>query len=366
MKQLLLRCGFTKRILAALLAALMLLLCGCGNTYTAEQSSAAAQDGSTKDESTQDEAAESAEQTTLDHRYASKEEGISLLLANREYYDGFSQNELEYKMKKKGASMDEYLDYVREQILDFTDEEKALIDGNFDSMENTLKENGYILPELDEIVLVKTTAFEEGEAGGYTHGTQIYLSEYLLEEALYGDEETKEDFLYALDLILWHELFHCLTRCNPDFREKMYELIHFTVTDEDYPLPPSVFEYHISNPDVEHHNSYATFRIDGQDVDCFTDWITTKHFENEDDIFFDFTDTALIPIDGTDIYYTPEQAENFDEIFGKNTEYVTDPEECMADNFAYAMMFGIDGPDSEGYPSPEIIEGILAILNKND
>lgn len=143
----------------------------------------------------------------------------------------------------------------------------------------------------------------------------------------------------------------------------MYKLIHFTVQEDDFPLPPSVSEYHISNPDVEHHNSYATFHIGGQDIDCFTDFVTTKHFDTEGETFFDCSTTALVPIDGTDTYYTPEQADNFDEIFGTNTGYVVDPEECMADNFSYAMCYGMDGPQGKGYPDPEIVEGILDYLS---
>ena len=71
------------------------------------------------------------------------------------------------------------------------------------------------------------------------------------------------------------------------------------------------------------------------------------------------TATALIPIDGTDIYYTKEQASNFDEVFGTNTNYTIDPEECMADNFADAMQYGMDGKNGQGYPNPEIIRGVI-------
>ena len=72
--------------------------------------------------------------------------------------------------------------------------------------------------------------------------------------------------------------------------------------------------------------------------------------------------TALVPTDGTDKYYTPEDTENFDEIFGKNTGYVIDPEECMADNFGYLIAYGLEGPDGKGYPNPEIITSIEDIL----
>ena len=75
--------------------------------------------------------------------------------------------------------------------------------------------------------------------------------------------------------------------------------------EKEYSLPPSVFEYHISNPDVEHHNSYATFIIDGQNIDCFTDFVTTRHFEQEGDNFFGCSTTALVPVDGSDTYINP-------------------------------------------------------------
>ena len=61
---------------------------------------------------------------------------------------------------------------------------------------------------------------------------------------------------------------------------------------------------------------------------------------------------------------TPEQAENFDEVFGTNTGYVVDPEECMADNFTYALQYGMSGPDGNGYPNPEIIAAILEYLSR--
>ncbi len=303
----------------------------------------------------------SEEPVQIRYRFASGEEGTELLFANKEYYDGFSQNDLDFRMQKRNATMDEYLDFAREQILDFTDEEKKAIDKCFVWMSDVLKENGYTLPKIDEIVLIKMTDETEG-ALGFTHGTQIYLSESFCDLLTTEDEELIADYEYVIYEIVWHELFHCLTRCNPTFRADMYKLIHFTVADKDFTIPPSAFEYHISNPDVEHHDSYATFHINGQDIECFTDFITTKHFEEEGELFFDFFETALIPIDGSDVYYTSEQADNFYEVFGANTDYVVDPEECMADNFSYAMTFGMDGYDGEGYPNPEIIEGIMDYL----
>ena len=299
----------------------------------------------------------------LSIRFASKEEGTELLMANVEYHAGFSQNDIEFRLQTVGADMEEYLAFAREQVRDFTEEEKELLLGFFDAMEQTLTENGYTLPPMDEILFIKTTMAEEAGAGGYTHGTQIYLADFILESAATENEYQwwYKDYLYS---VCWHELFHCLTRMHKDFQREMYALIHFTLQEEDFPIPPSVQEYHISNPDVEHHNSYATFLVNGEEVRCFTDLVTTKHFDTPGECFFDCCTTALIPVSGEDVYYTPEQTENFDAVFGTNTGYVIDPEECMADNFALALRFGMQGADGTGYPNPEIIEGILAYLTR--
>ena len=77
--------------------------------------------------------------------------------------------------------------------------------------------------------------------------------------------------------------------------------------------------------------------------------------------FFDVMATAIIPVDGSDKYYLQEDASNFWDIFGENTDYVIDPEECMADNFSFALTYGKDGKE---YNNPEIIEAIIDYLKK--
>ena len=67
----------TRKTLLAFIILLMLVLCACDNQGNKETS-------------------------LLDHRYATKEEGRSLVLENKNYYKGFSQNEIEYRMQKKG------------------------------------------------------------------------------------------------------------------------------------------------------------------------------------------------------------------------------------------------------------------------
>ena len=298
----------------------------------------------------------------IPHSFASAQQGRDIMLSNTRYYDNMTQNDLDYRMQKSGATKEELLEASVDGVRDFYFFEKWYLNSRLARMALHLKMQGYHLPELDEIKFIKTDMEIESGAGGYTHGTQIYLNKdmvtvYALMNIIPGSGQ----YMYE---VLYHELFHCLTRCNPRFRADMYSLIHFTVIDKEYELPPSVLERFISNPDVEHHNSYATFLIDGQQIDCYTAWITNKSYLEAQSGFMSNTITALVPTDGADVYYIKEQASNFDEVFGTNTDYVVDPEECMADNFAFAMFYGTKGPDGKGYPNPEIIQGIIDYLKQ--
>ena len=298
----------------------------------------------------------------IPHRFASAAEGKEILVAQTDYFDALTRDDIEYRMQKDGATLENLLVATTSEIKDFTLFDKYLIDRRIAKMERTIKKNGYTLPAFDEIVYIKTDMnLEQGVcrgATGYTHSNQIYLSSTSI--LLSWIPEADEYF----DMLLWHELFHCLTRNNPEFRKEMYSLIHFTVADKDFEIPPSVAEKYINNPDVEHHDAYATFNIDGKDIDCFTVWIKPNHFadakteEEADD------KTALVPIDGTDTYYIMDDKVNYKDVFGTNTDYDIDPEECMADNFKYAMYYGIEGKDGQGYSDPDIIRGIIDIVSR--
>ncbi len=284
------------------------------------------------------------------------------MLSNTEYFNQLTQNDIDYRVRKTGATMEEMLQVSGESVQEFSFFEKWYLNSRIARMALKFTFKGYHLPEMDEIVYVKANMDIESGASGYTHGTEIYLNG--VQVTIYALINFIPGFSEYMDHTLYHELFHCMTRCNPEFRAYMYSLIHFTVADADFEMPPSVREKYISNPDVEHHDSYATFMIDGQPVDCFTVWTTTKTYGEAQSGFMQNAATVLVPIDGTDIYYPAEQASNFDEVMGTNTNYRIDPEECMADNFSDAMQYGVKGQKGKGYPNPEIIQGVIDYLKQ--
>ena len=296
-----------------------------------------------------------AEGSVLGYRFVDADEAAELRLSNRNYFDNLTRNDLNYRLQKLDATLAEYEAFAAEQTLDFTDAEKARIEQSMALIQNNCAKRGYTLPPMDDIVFAKSTMADECYAEAYTHGTQIYIGESMLK---YGFDDNPEDQVF-FDTIMAHELFHCLTRNHPDFRAAMYAILGFTIVDDDYEFSPEVREKIIANPDVEHHNSYAAFEINGKMTNCTVVFTTSKPYRKPGDSFFDEKVTGLVPIDDMTTMYTADEAANFWDVFGRNTDYVIDPEEVMADNFSYAMIYGPDGKD---YETPEIIQAIDKLL----
>ena len=114
--------------------------------------------------------------SVIPHRYASAQEGREIMLSNTEYYDNMTQNDIDYRMRKSGATKEEYLEASRESVSDFNFIDKWYLNSRLARMALHIKLKGYDLPELEEIVFIKADLEMESGASGYTHGTQIYLN----------------------------------------------------------------------------------------------------------------------------------------------------------------------------------------------
>ncbi len=314
-------------------------------------------------QSTEAQKAESKENThkekyeELTFCFADAKEGADFLSGNKEYLNGLTQNDLNFRMHQKDTTLEEYIAFATKQTLDFTEEEKEVVSAGMEKIKDICEKNSYKLPAVEEITFVKTTMLEESGAGAYTHDTQIYISKSIL--SLLGSEDRwAQDYGTA---VLAHELFHCLTRNDAQFRKDMYGILGFRVQEEEFQFAPAVRERILSNPDVGKYNSYATFQIGGKERDCVVVFTTTLPFQNPGDDMFELMTAGLVPIDDLSVMYPAESASNFWTVFGRNTEYVIDPEEVLADNFSYAIIYGVDGMD---YKSPEIIREICEYLKK--
>ena len=285
----------------------------------------------------------------LNIRFASKEEGQQLIKSNS-YDNRLTQMDIDWRAKKENATLFELIAFAQRNVHDFTAADKNLVIQTVKFIENRLDELDCQLPLPGEIIFINTTMEDEGGAGAYTSGNMIFLNESCIVES------------YIEELIA-HELFHCITRQSPEFRQKMYSQIGFTVMDRDIELPERIKRIQMANPDVEHIDNYAEFTIDGVKRKCtlityYTRSWAESELQGPSALFFRNIGVALLPLDDLDHPYSISDASDFWEKMGSNTDYINAAEECLAVNFSYAI---VNGPDML-YDTPQLIESILKTL----
>lgn len=300
-------------------------------------------------EQTQESAPDSFESAGIPYRFASASEGIELRMANTDYFENMTQNDLDYRVGKLGATLEEMKAIAQEQGDEFTDAEKQGIEETMARIEERFEEIGFDYPSDLEIIFVKNKMKDEYGAVAYTHQNQIYLE---------GDNL---DFMISipgmLDGTIAHELFHILSRNNPEFRQQIYAVLGFTIAQEPE-FSPEIRSILASNPDVEAFDSYAMFDINGQMTKCAVVTLLKSPY-SEGAYLVDNFSTGIVPYDAPDTYYTIDQVSNFWDVFGQNSNYVIAAEEGIADNFASAVVYGMDGRE---YKNPEIIQSMLDVM----
>ena len=309
--------------------------------------------------------------TTINYHLATADEARTLMQGNTEHYAKMSQLDIDWRLKKTDGTLSELQEMAWQQTRDFTESEKQFLATAIGIIEDSLRQIGCSLPLPPEIVFIKTTMKEEGEPTAYTIKNQILLGEKFFAKLMPQVGKTAEENKAALmdfTETVAHELFHTTTRNSPTFRQQMYDLIGFTVMSEDIVFPEAIANRILINPDVEHMDNYAEFTIGGKKTRCeivafYTKTWAEAHAERGGDVtFFDFAKTFLVPIDDMSRTYTIEAASDFWDVVGRNTDYVIAPEECLADNFAFAVVRGMH--PAKPYKTPALIGNIIALLKQ--
>ena len=319
----------------------------------------------------------------INYRYASAEEGRQIFLSNTAFFQSLTQNDIDWKSHSTGKSIEEFKAFSASQIQDFTDEEMKALDAVLTIVETRFEVMGIGLPPMEEITFIKSTMEDEGGAGGYTLGNFIYLSSFLLEtladlwqgKQVYTPDFDEYIFLIAPGLIA-HEMFHLLSRNNAGFRQRLYSLIGFTVMDHDVEFGPTVRNVILANPDVERYDNWAEFTINGEKRRCIMVAVYECSYAevastNPEASFFDYSKTVLVPLDDPDTMIPIEQASDFYQVVGQNTDYLIAAEECIAENFGNLIGFGFNGyytlaEDSTiqfvPYSTPQLVHGIYETM----
>ena len=298
-------------------------------------------------------AAAAALTTKFTAHFATLEEGQQLMRERTLFHAQIAEGTLDFFLQRKGGTLEDYIEYSAEQVMEFTPEEEQRVNDTLAWLQDMLERHGLLLPDPGEITFVKSSSQEALGSAGYTSGGAIFLAWFTYSPVYYTDDMFRQ--------LVTHELFHCLSRQFPEFRQAMYSLIHFTILDQEIDIPEAIREQIIANPDVEHHDSCAAFTVGGEKKDCYLVFLTDSVFEKEGDNFFSGMYSGIVPLDGSAVYRV-DQVEDFWDVVGRNTEYVEDPEEAMATNFASAIQYLDTGYGD--FASPEILEGIIEYLKQ--
>ena len=292
-------------------------------------------------------------QKKISYRFATKAEAQMLITDIDNFTNKLNSLDINLRLGKEDGRKSELLRLAMNETLNWSDEDKKKITAVFKSLQSKIDKQKLKIKYPHEIVLVKTSMKEEMNVTAYTRKNWIALGEDFINKA------TKDN----LEYLLAHEMFHLLTRSDKNFKKSVYSVIGFEVTDRELFFPIDIVERKISNPDIEQYDSYAEFTIDGTKQKCSMIIYSDKAYTTGG--LNDYLNIGLIPLDenliplrtdGKTIIYGIDKAEDFYDKVGRNTKYIINPEEILADNFAYLLI------QKKDLPNPEIIEKIAAIL----
>jgi hypothetical protein len=288
-------------------------------------------------------------------RFATPEEAATLLGSSDDFTQAMSPLDRALRVGKTDVTEEELLEYLSQQTLSWTDEEISRFSGMAEMVASRLEGLTFTLPS--EVIMIKTTGQDEFDAP-YTRQNAIIFPESFL--------QAPDD---AILPVLAHELFHVLSRANPDGKDALYGVIGFQPCKE-FTFPESLADIKITNPDapltqhsIEITANEETFQalpvlFIEDDVDPSQRKPLGELFGNGTIQFkllaVDETCQAVTNGDALALYDVSEVT-GFFEKTGRNTEYIIHPEEILADNFSL-LLGEVD------VPNPEIIKKLAEVL----
>ena len=292
--------------------------------------------------------------------FATVSEGKDILTARDDFIERLSPFDRSARMKTdQDVSEKQFLEFAGQNVLAWTEPEKKKVSATLEGIKPGLE--ALSLPFPKKIYMVKTSGKEEGGAA-YTRANAIVLPKRQI-----GGRGK------AIQKLICHELFHILSRANPELKERLYRAIGFEKCDE-IEFPAKLKSRKITNPDAPKNDHCIRLQVDGKSV-----WAipilyskTGKYDPGRGGEFFRYLEFRLLLVERSSdstavkpVYHGPEprlvdmrRVSGFFEQVGKNTGYIIHPEEILAENFALLVL------EERNMPSPEIFRKIKEVLKE--
>ena len=289
-------------------------------------------------------------------RFSSVEQGRRILGSRDEYLAALSPFDRSARLKT-AAAVDEksFIKFITGEVLPWSEEETSTITRSLQAVSARLA--GLKLSFPREIHLVKTSGKEEGGAA-YCRGSAVVLPARIASRKEKG-----------LTHLLLHELFHILSRNQPELREKLYRIVGFLPCG-DVRLPPELESRRLTNPDAVGSRYRVEVSVEGEKLSVVPVLYSSaeKYDEKKGGEFFRYLVFRLMAVkkesgkwvpalvNGKPRLLDPAGVEDFHRKIGKNTGYIIHPEEVLADNFVLLAM------GKKKVPTPRILEEMARLL----
>ena len=288
--------------------------------------------------------------------FADRETAVKQLTRRDQYVQAMSRFDRQCRLQSDDdVSVDEYLEFVSKHVLEWNPGEVNAIKAVLTAVHEKCRP--YTLPLPDQVLFVKTDGKEEGGAA-YCRGNAVVLP---ARRVAVSQER--------LERLVLHELFHVLSSHNPELREQLYSTIGFEICEE-IPLPPSLSERKLTNPDAPLINCVTSLTQDGEEI-TVTPILFASHEKYESRFggpFFKFLEFKLmvvaekemkwkpLQVHGAPVLLEPDSTPGYFKNIGRNTQYIIHPDEILADNFVHLIL------KSEDLKTPEIVDQMRRIL----
>lgn len=277
--------------------------------------------------------------------FATKEEASKLLATSDEFTRSMTPFDFAAKTQNKEKSKEQdYLSFAAEQASGWSESDISATIKMLKKTEEKVKKMGLKINLPKKVTLVLSSCNEEGGAEGYTREDYI----------VFKTKPTEHLFL--------HELWHIISRANPELRDEAYKIIGFEKMDK-VQFPEELESLRITNPDAPFMEHYISLETEEGEKDLVLCTMASAPYTTGS--FFQYLMIVLYEVDldseSPKIISSPPydiaKVKGFREKIGNNTNYIIHPEEITAEHFTHLVT-------EKEVKNPEILESFKMLLKK--
>jgi hypothetical protein len=266
------------------------------------------------------------------------------------------------------TSLQDFLAFTADAGTGWAAQEQAALRPLVDELSNAMSGLNLHVPNVE---LVQTTGQHEFMFA-YTRERAIMLPQRFIPYVM-----TNPRGAYFL---LAHEMFHILSRADPRLRDDLFALLGFRMVRR-FEYPVELEERRFSNPDAFEYQHSVTVQTASGSADVLPilqsllpleEAILLPNFVRSDAldiVLLSVDDTGQVLRDGNGNLITYNFGNtNWVPLMQRNTSYIIDPEEALADNFATLMewrstgVLPVDNPAGDPINDVNLLVAIQEVL----